>query len=90
MARYIDRAFNYEPSSLDEEPGYRSAASRQLHVIHFDSLIKETDAAYFIRADVVEAWLPKSKCTLITPEDFIEGGEIEAPAWLLDEKGINY
>lgn len=60
-----------------------------IHTIKFSSLLHETPLAYLVRIDDAEHWLPKSECDLIS-DDFLEGGEIDVPAWLLDKKGLHY
>lgn len=56
-------------------------------------LIRETESAWLVSdgddSDALEAWLPKSQCTL-HPHNAKPGmvAEVEMPYWLADEKGL--
>ncbi len=53
-------------------------------MIYFESLIRETDLAYYIEFADSEEWIPKSE-TMDFSEEY---KEIEIPEWLAHEKGL--
>lgn len=63
--------------------------SNEEYSVEFESVSHETPLAYLLRFDDGrEIWLPKSQC-YIAPDDG-GAGVLTAPAWLLDDKEINY
>ena len=63
--------------------------SNEEYSVEFESIVHDTGLAWLLRFDDRrELWLPKSQCYLDNEDG--DNGVLTAPAWLLDEKEINY
>jgi len=54
-----------------------------METYYYDELLTQTDAAWLLRFDNEQIWLPKSQCDIDERTK-----EIDIPEWLAIEKGL--
>ncbi len=59
--------------------------------VHIEAeIVQETEAAFLVRIDEEEMWLPKSQ--IADPDDYQVGdiGTVSISEWIAKEKGLDY
>lgn len=77
----------FDPYDFGKEGGFDDSGSEDVE-LRYDSIGRETQQAWLVRFELgkdlywVEAWLPKSQCSLGSQNN------IFVPRWLVEEKDL--